>query len=142
MVDVLRAASCDVAAFDVEPRRSDVRGVDTLALGFFGKIAAVHGTGIALVTNPPFSLAAEYWRRGQMFRRTALLVRITWLERTKDREDVADPVRVIVLPRPKFTGKGSDSATCAWCCWGDWKPGVVRLSHGDRARLQQPAWLD
>lgn len=137
MVDVLREAGCVVAAFDIEPRREDISPVDTLTPGFFEQIAATHGTDISLVSNTPFSLAASYQRRGQMFRRTALLVRITWLERTRDRADIPDPVRLIVLPRPKFAGKGSDSATCVWACWGDWQPGIVRLSREDCVRSER-----
>ncbi len=133
---LLEDAGCEVTSYDIAPRHAGVVKADTLAAGFFETATAT--PDVSLITNPPFSLAAEYWRRGKAFRRVALLVRITWLERTKDRQDVEDPVRVIVLPRPKFVGKGSDSATCVWACWGDWKPGIVRLSHDDKKRLQAP----
>lgn len=127
---------CIVAAFDIEPRAEGITQADTLAPGFFEQIQQQFDQDdISVVTNAPFSKAAALWRRTRFFRRVAILVRITWLERTNDREDVSDPTRVIVLPRPKYTGKGSDSATSVWACWGDFEPGVVRLSHRDKARL-------
>jgi len=130
---------CTVAAFDIEPRADGITQADTLAPNFFVPLAMTHdGSTISVITNPPFSKAAALWRHAQFFRRTALLVRITWLERTKDRDDVPDPVRVIVLPRPKFTRQGSDSATVVWACWGDWPPGIVRLGHHDRNQLLLP----
>lgn len=139
MTDVLRDAGCDVASFDIEPRREDITQADTMAPGFFEQVAVSGHGDASVITNPAFSLAAGLWRRTRSFVRVALLVRITWLERTKDREDVSDPVRLIIVPRPKFTGKGSDSATVVWACWGGWQPGIVRLTRDDKRALEQPA---
>jgi hypothetical protein len=91
MGDVLASAGgCEVSAFDIEPRSPFVYAADTLAAGFFESIACDrHRT--AVITNTPFSLASDYWRQTQGFGLVALLVRITWLEACKDREDVRDP---------------------------------------------------
>lgn len=135
MVHVLNERVRAVHAFDIEPRRNDIAQAD--AFGPDGLDA--YSADWSVVTNPPFSRAAELWRAGCSFRRLAMLVRITWLERCADREDVDDPKRVLVLPRPKFVGKGSDSATVVWACWGEWAPGIVRLTRSDKARLERKA---
>ncbi len=136
ITNVLRdEAQCDVTAYDIAPRGEGIIYADSLVPGFLAERRQPH---LTVVTNPAFSLAAELWRQTRTFTRVALLVRITWLERCKDREDVADPVRLIVLPRVKFTGKGSDSATVVWACWGDWPPGIVRLTRSDLKALEQP----
>lgn len=140
MVDVLVEADCIVAAFDIEPRRDDITQLDTCMPGIFEQIRLGYGADLALITNPPFSRASEYQRRGALFRRTALLVRLSWLERTRDRLDVPDPVRLIVLPRPRFIGRGEDMVTVAWACWGDWAPGIIRLSRKDCEGLDAPAF--
>jgi hypothetical protein len=143
---VLTAAGCEVAAFDIEPRADGVLAVDTTTPGFFEQIATKHDPKrIALVTNPPFSRAAHYSRVGQMFDLCVLLVRLSWLESTRDREDLPDPDALIILPRLKFTGPGAidpdtgkpytggDSVTV---CWAIWAPGsrwpsrpIVRVSR-------------
>jgi len=73
------------------------------------------------VTNPPFcvvgqamNLALDYSRKG-----VALLVRLSVLEVCKGREriEAMPPNRIIVLPRIKFRGKGTDVVTCAWMVW-------------------------
>ena len=127
---VLQAeAGCCVSAFDIEPRDAGVTQADTLTPGFFEHIAVKYGSEIAIVTNTPFSAAAKYWRRTQHFALVALLVRITWLEPAKDREDVRDPDAIIIVPRVRFTGPGAidpetgkpytggDSATVCWAIW-------------------------
>lgn len=143
MVDVLTEhfGRDQVAAFDVQPDRADVTAADTMQPGFFEQVAlATERQSTALITNPPFSLLASYARRGRMFGLTALLGRITWLEPTKDREDIRDPDRVIVLPRTSFGGpsakKSSDSATAAWFIWGDVAKGIARVKRSDIPRLK------
>lgn len=139
MAGVLVEAGCQVAAFDIEPRADGIAQIDTMTPGFFEQIAVTHGRDLAIITNPPFSLAADLARRALRFVRVALLVRITWLEMTRDRCDIPDPDLVLVLPRPTFIGKGSDSATCVWACWGEWaQSGVVRLSREDCAQYLPP----
>ena len=73
------------------------------------------------VTNPPFchvgealSLALDYSRSG-----VALLVRLSVLEVCKRRERIEafPPSKILVLPRIKFRGKGTDKVTCAWLVW-------------------------
>ncbi len=133
----------NVAAFDIEPAAEGITQADTLRPGFFEALAQTTDLSrCALITNPPFSQAAAYWRRGQLFALTALLVRVTWLEATKDREDIPDPDRVIVLPRTKFggpaAGQSSDSATAAWMIWGDVTPGVTRVTRSQIDALKQP----
>lgn len=147
-----RLSSGAVAAFDIEPRHPGVLQVDTMTPGFFEQIAVKHDASqIALVTNPPFSLATSYARRGQVFAATALLVRLSWLEAAKGRDDITAPGQIIVVPRPKFTGpgacdpdtgepyKGGDSVTVCWCVWRRYLAAfnpIVRISRSEKAELE------
>jgi len=75
-----------------------------------------------VVTNPPFSLAANILATTlKHVKRVALLLRLSFLEPTKNREALLHrhpPSGIIILPRWSFTGSGSDSCTCAWMLWG------------------------
>lgn len=74
-----------------------------------------------LVTNPPFKLASKIaWHAVQRIGKIALLLRATWLEPTRDRLWLGKcpPDGMLVMPRPSFTGGGSDSVTCNWMLWG------------------------
>lgn len=89
-----------------------------------------------VITNPPFFLVGEminycldYCRAG-----FALLVRLSVLEVCKGRErlSIAPPQRTIVLPRIRFSGRGTDSVTCAWLVWAEAKlsgPPTVCISR-------------
>lgn len=154
---------CDVAAFDIEPRADGIMRADTLTPGFFEQIAAKYltpggnvladGRQIAVVTNTPFSKAADYWRRTRHFGLVALLVRITWLEKTHNREDVGDPDQIVIVPRTTFTGPGAidpetgkpltggDSATVCWSIWrldDAWfgRP-IIRVGRREKADLER-----
>lgn len=92
------------------------------------------------VTNPPFclvgqalNLALDYSRKG-----VALLVRLSVLEVCKGREriEMMPPDRIVVLPRIKFRGKGSDLVTCAWMVWltGQSEPSAIRTYSKRTAR--------
>lgn len=73
------------------------------------------------VTNPPFSLVGEALSLALDYSRSgvALFVRLSVLEVCKGREviEIIPPTRIIVLPRIKFRGAGSDRVTCAWMVW-------------------------
>lgn len=77
----------------------------------------------AIITNPPFSESSAFVRAALAITpNVAMLMRMTWIEPTKDRREIwrdTPPSWVHVLnPRPCFTGDGkSDSATCAWFVW-------------------------
>jgi hypothetical protein len=83
-----------------------------------------------VVMNPPFNHAGRFVELAleRAAVGVAALVRLSFLEPVKAREAALvsrPPDRVIVLPRVKFRGKGSDSVTCAWCVWGRFvRPGV------------------
>lgn len=82
----------------------------------------------AVVTNPPFNQAFDILKNlYSQVDAIALLLRLTFLEPTKDRGPWLaknPPNRVIVLPRYSFTGDGkTDSVTCAWMIWDKRLPG-------------------
>lgn len=73
------------------------------------------------ITNPPFSLAMEFWRKMRSEAHGVLLLqRLSWVApASRAREFRKDMPDVFVLPnRPSFTGKGTDSADYAWYTWG------------------------
>lgn len=76
-----------------------------------------------VVTNPPFSAAAEIIPKAYEAARygIAFLLRLSYLEPCENRGawlSAHPPNQLIVLPRISFTGDGNtDSVTCAWCVW-------------------------
>lgn len=85
-----------------------------------------------LVTNPPFSLGAEFVEkalRWQVRQRIYTMLRLTFLEPVPSRRRLLieqDPDLFILPERPAFDARGSDSVTSAWFRW----PG-----HGRRIYL-------
>ena len=75
----------------------------------------------SVVMNPPYSHAAKFIDHARLCAPVVCaLLRWTWLEPCGDRAEFLEmypPNRVIVLPRPKFAGKGADQATSAWFIW-------------------------
>lgn len=72
------------------------------------------------VTNPPFCLLGEVLRLALDYSRgVALLLRLSAVEVCEGREYLPfySPARQIVLPRIRFSGKGTDSVTCCWFLW-------------------------
>ena len=128
MLDVLGAEGPRVAyGTDVLPQREDVREHDFLVDDW----RDVHPAGDPpdwIVTNPPFVLGADILRHAlSITPRVALLVRLTFLEGTRDRLDLFrehPPARVIMLPRtafPRGDGRpqsGTDSVPPCWLVWG------------------------
>lgn len=122
--------ACVVTALDIEPRHPLIGKADTLS-----STAHWPRDPIGIVTNTPFSRAADLVRlaEAQGVGFLFLLARLTFLERTGDRDDLRDPDLALVLPRmkPWFTGKGTDSCTVAWFGWFSepniWPTGVRRL---------------
>lgn len=85
-----------------------------------------------LVTNPPFSLGAEFVEkalRWQGRQRIYTMLRLTFLEPVPSRRRLLidqQPDLFILPERPAFDARGSDSVTSAWFRW----PG-----HGRRIYL-------
>lgn len=80
------------------------------------------------VTNPPFNQAFDILKNlHPQVDAIALLLRLTFLEPTKDRGPWLaknPPNKLIVLPRHSFTGDGkTDSVTCAWMIWDKYLSG-------------------
>lgn len=129
-------AGCTVVAKDIAPRAPWIAKADTLS-----NAAAWPSAPMGIVTNTPFSRGAELVRLAEQQRVPFVLnlARLTFLERTQDRDDIRDPDFILVLPRirPWFLGRGSDSATVAWFAWFgadsfDWCPlGLVRLGRAE-----------
>lgn len=101
-----------------------------------------------VITNPPFSKAKIILDHAlRNADNVALLLRLSFLEPTLDRQDLLSecpPDALIVLPRHSFTGDGkSDSVTCAWMVWGDDIPlesqgiHVIRKPDLRRDRLKE-----
>ncbi len=81
-----------------------------------------------VITNPPFNGAMQIrrnihaqWLVGDGPQHVAMLLRLSFLEPTKDREQFLSnhpPTQLLVLPRTSFTLDGkTDSVTCAWMIW-------------------------
>lgn len=93
-----------------------------------------------VVTNPPFNQAFDILKNlHPQVDAVALLLRLTFLEPTKDRGPWLaknPPNKLIVLPRYSFTGDGkTDSVTCAWMIWDKHFPdrdGVVIVPKRER----------
>lgn len=90
----------------------------------------------AFVTNPPFSVAADFARRCVERAGPAglvvLLVRISWFEPTIDRADwLADHACDVWWPpqRGQFTDGGTDTAPTVWAIWPREDGGTVGNLH-------------
>jgi hypothetical protein len=128
---LLAETGATVRQFDIAPRASDIHPGDITSPAFWRD----EYRGEAIVDNPPFSLAEVLLRHALEAgaEHICLLLRLSWLESTKDRQALPDPQRLIVLPRPKYiespeakaireaAGKkwGGDSVTSAWMIWDD-----------------------
>lgn len=87
-----------------------------------GDALSTPGPLLSVVTNPPFSLGAEFWRWSAGARYGAFLVRLnvlgsnTW-SRAWDRRR---PTFLRTLKqRPSFSGRGTDAAEYGWLGWRD-----------------------
>jgi hypothetical protein len=148
---VCEEAGCVVIAKDIEPRASWILKGDTLTNTDHWP---THPIGI--ITNTPFSRVADCVRLAVSERVPFViaLARLTFLERTADRDDIPDPDFAIVLPRikPWFMKTGTDSCTVAWFGWirpGDqqarlmvrdtWPDGIIRIGKAEaRSRFLPP----
>lgn len=96
------------------------------------------------ITNPPFKVATPIVENALRYSRAgvAMLLRLTWLEPTRDRADLlgrCPPTKLIVLPRYSFTGDGkTDSVTCAWMVWERKATGTISVAPR-RPESHQPA---
>lgn len=93
------------------------------------------------VTNPSWSGALPIALNAisSSNKGVAMLLRLSWLEPTLDREELLtdhSPDTVIVLPRYSYTGDGkTDSVTSAWIVWGGEPKGVIiepRAGYAER----------
>lgn len=97
----------------------------------------------AVVTNPPFNQAFDILKNlHPQVPAIALLLRLTFLEPTKDRGPWLakyPPNKLIVLPRHSFTGDGkTDSVTCAWMIWDMYFPdrdGVIIVPKKEKTNV-------
>lgn len=128
-------AGCTVHCADLEPRAPYVMQFDTL-----GRPWTTDGSR-PVITNGPFSRGGDlFWRclEGNVPYLLNLL-RLNFLERVPDRDDVLDPDWILVLPRiqPWFTGRKADSLTVAWMLWvfdlepDSWPRGITRLGKDE-----------
>lgn len=148
---VLREAGATVRQFDIAPRAPDVKPGDITSRQFWRD----YYEGEPIIDNPPFSLAEDLLQNAIEFgaSRIALLLRLSWLESTESRQDLPDPKRIIVLPRPKYiespearvireaAGKkwGGDSVTSAWMIWHEGLPAsyIVRVTKAEKKRFER-----
>lgn len=78
-----------------------------------------------LITNPPFSLAREFLKKGLKDvvegGWVIMLLRLNWLAPKKTARELAKvgmPDWIFVLPnRPSFDGYATDACEYAWMCW-------------------------
>lgn len=72
----------------------------------------------ACIGNPPYSHAEAFLRRAlQLSPFVAFLLSLGFLESKKRRklfDEVGIPDVYVIVPRPRFRGKGSDACTYAW----------------------------
>lgn len=74
-----------------------------------------------IITNPPYSLAAEFVSKSLPIADwVVMLLRLNFLGSAKRRTLFANEMPdIYVLPnRPSFTGKGTDATEYAWFVWG------------------------
>lgn len=94
-----------------------------------------------VITNPPWNLASEIAQLALRYStNVALLLRLTFLEATKNRQWLCEhpPKALIVLPRISFNGTGqTDSCVPAWLLWGKWitRPGIHIVGKVDAGQL-------
>lgn len=87
------------------------------------------------ITNPPFSLALPILKRALEYTpNVAFLLRLSFLEPTKDREPFLlkkPPSAILVTPRVSFTAdRRKDNCTTAWMIWSETSPkGIFTLSR-------------
>lgn len=146
-------AHCRVQSFDIEPRAAGIGRDDSLTPGFWSRPdlgLAEHARSTAVVTNPCFSRAADVVRLAiaSGVGIVAIVARLSFLEACDGRDDLPDPDGLIVVPRPSFTGGGSDSVTVAWFVWHhpDLRAhravrGIYRLTRKDKAQLEREPFV-
>ena len=134
IVRVLRAAGHRVTATDLVDYRSDDQ--DAARRDFLLEREAPEGVG-AIVTNPPFKLAAPFVRRGlALVPKVVLLLRLAFLE-SESRRDIVDEGRLAcvllfdkrlpMMHRAGWEGRKANSAMAfAWFVWDrDYKGAIV-----------------
>jgi hypothetical protein len=112
-------------------RRHGIRVVESDLISRVGQqqldfLKAKQALAPAIVTNPPFKIAAEYvvqtHKLGVPY--LALLLKLGFLatrERQKLFSQIGHPTRVWVLAdRPDFLGQGAPTMDCAWFVWDEW----------------------
>lgn len=158
-----RNGTARVIEWDIQPRFTDVKTVDATQPEPWADLELAPGAWC--VTNPAFSIATKILQlalvRGL---NVALLLRVTYGEPCKDREDLVGrslpylqlltgepdsgrgPDVRIVLPRTKFKGNGSDQATVSWMVYRNRQHASVleyRVKRSQIPALSEPfpEWL-
>lgn len=150
IAQVLERHHCDVATADLLPPPSKAQGL------LFGHarqpdllgdlLDPVHQFALRqlgaewVVTNPPYSLAADILRVCLgLAPHAAALLRLSWLEDAGGRRDLLDRLALIVIVgRVRYLGpaghKGTDSVASAWLVWRaghEGEPKVVWMGKED-----------
>lgn len=136
--NVLKSCGIQVLTNDVDSHHPTDLHLDVTRDWPTGKIAWV-------VTNPPFAHANIIVPKSfhAATDGVALLLRLSWLEPTGDRQDFLlshPPTRLIVMPRYSFKRNGkSDSVTSAWFVWSKLvEPGISIVTKHERDELKKP----
>jgi len=85
-----------------------------------------------IITNPPFSKALEFLQKSLSEAKTVIyLLRLNFLGSKKRRDfwKKNSPTHLFTLvPRPSFTGNGTDSIEYAWFIWD--RGGIIKREPG------------
>jgi hypothetical protein len=132
-----------VARNDVDPTSPAEFHMDATTPEFYEMLAKHNAItpNTLLITNPPFSRAAEVYYQALQSRipRAAVLVRISFIEAAGNRveflKSIQKKLSIVVLPRISFTNdKKTDSATTILAIYGAQNRFVKILSKEDLAR--------
>lgn len=123
---------CSVVTNDIDLTVKAMHHLDATWKNTWDKL----GEADWIVTNPPFTEAAKILEYAWMHCTigVSLLLRITFLEPTKNRDDLlinlSEYMSSLIIfgqPRPSFTGTGTDTATVAWYTFRKSKPIGTRV---------------
>lgn len=121
--EVLEEYGCELITNDIDEKFKTNFNLDITHETFWLQMKGGYKNIDFIVTNPPFSHAAEVMKQSYKIAKkgVALLVRLSFLEPCEGRDKffvTNPPDQIIIMPRISFTGDGkSDSVTCAWVIW-------------------------
>ena len=118
---------------DINPRMKADFHFDATRQQEWRRMTRERGKPFWTITNPPFKHIIPILRCALAYsHNVAMLFRLSFLEPTKDRVELLQdhpPDRLIVLPRYRFKGTGTDSVTCAWGIWDRSETGAIRVAE-------------